>query len=109
MASRDETLRRNQHNHSDSNKLNRALPILNLPDTQSPASSLPGPMDTTSPSSKMGPPSRGTPEDNEAPGTRDTSGEIGSNTSSNAVSSTQAGLGQAPKVVQTAFIHKLYK
>ena len=71
-------------------------------------------MDVTSPTiAAMGPPTRGSPED-EANGTHEHSGisDDQSHTSSmlgpNAALAAQAGV-QQPKVVQTAFIHKLYK
>lgn len=110
MASRDDTSRHNQYIGShESNKLNRVLPILNLPEPHSSASPPSDPMEITSPSQKMGPPSRSSPEVSEATGAREGSGDTGGSTSLNAAVAAQAGSGQAPKVVQTAFIHKLYK
>jgi hypothetical protein len=71
-------------------------------------------MDVTSPTiAPMGPPARSSPED-EANGTHEHTGitdDQGHNSSMlgpNAAVAAQAGV-QQPKVVQTAFIHKLYK
>jgi hypothetical protein len=71
-------------------------------------------MDVTSPTiAPMGPPTRSSPED-EANGTHEHSGitdEQGYPSNMlgpNAAVAAQAGV-QQPKVVQTAFIHKLYK
>lgn len=67
-------------------------------------------MDVSSPANAtMGPPARTSP-DNEANGTGGVidQGHMGSMAGPNAAAAAQAGA-QAPKVVQTAFIHKLYK
>lgn len=70
-------------------------------------------MDVTSPTmATMGPPTRTSP-DNEANGAHEQPGGEDQNhapniVAPNAAAAAQAG-GQQPKVVQTAFIHKLYK
>jgi hypothetical protein len=70
-------------------------------------------MDVTSPTmATMGPPSRTSP-DNEANGTHEQpaaedQSHINNIVVPNAAAAAQAG-SQQPKVVQTAFIHKLYK
>jgi hypothetical protein len=61
----------------------------------------------------MGPPTRSSPEDeangtHEHPGIVDDQGQNTSMLGPNAAVAAQAGA-QQPKVVQTAFIHKLYK
>lgn len=94
---------------TDVNSSTRTVPILH------PAMPSPGdPMDVTSPTlAPMGPPARNSPED-EANGSHEQAGlaeDQGHNSSMlgpNAAVAAQAG-GQQPKVVQTAFIHKLYK
>jgi hypothetical protein len=71
-------------------------------------------MDVTSPTlAPMGPPARSSPEDeangsHEHTGMSDDQGHNPSMLGPNAAVAAQAGA-QQPKVVQTAFIHKLYK
>lgn len=90
----------------------RTIPILN-PTIKTSAPSPGDPMDVTSPTmATMGPPARTSPE-NEANGAHEHPGgeEQGHALNiavPNAAAAGQAG-GQQPKVVQTAFIHKLYK
>lgn len=99
----------------------RTLPILHTPTIQTTAASPRSPMDiaevTPPASAVMGPPSRTSPED--ANGQHDHSMNIGlgaglgdsltvGNNGPNAAVAAAAG-SQQPKVVQTAFIHKLYK
>ena len=98
---------------ADVNSSTRTVPILH-PAMQSSAPSPGDPMDVTSPTiAPMGPPARSSPED-EANGTHEHTGitdDHGHNSSMlgpNAAVAAQAGV-QQPKVVQTAFIHKLYK
>jgi hypothetical protein len=79
----------------------------------------PGPMDTTSPlSASMGPPTNSSPEveqGNVMNGDPASHNTAGSNTNAGMISATGPGAAvgvvaavQGPKVVQTAFIHKLY-
>ena len=89
----------------------RTVPILHPPILQTSAPSPTDPMDVTPPATAtMGPPTR-TSEENDANGTHESMG-IGDNPSSlagpNAAAAAATGA-QQPKVVQTAFIHKLYK
>lgn len=98
---------------SDTESSVRTVPILQPTIHKSTPS--PGePMDVTSPAmATMGPPSRTSP-DNDANGAHELAGGLadqGHNASMsgpNAAAAAQAGA-QQPKVVQTAFIHKLYK
>lgn len=98
---------------SDPRQTSRTVPLRQPPIvTTSPPS--PGdPMDVTTPTAAMGPPTR-TSEDSEPNGINDHMG-AGDQPSSgslaggpNAAAAAAAGA-QQPKVVQTAFIHKLYK
>jgi hypothetical protein len=98
---------------TDVNSATRTVPILH-PAMQSSAPSPGDPMDVTSPTLvPMGPPARSSPED-EANGNHehtsisDDQGHNPSMLGPNAAVAAQAGA-QQPKVVQTAFIHKLYK
>ena len=114
MGEQDESVRRSPFlNNNGVDSSTRTVPILH-PTIQTSAPSPGDPMDVTSPTMvTMGPPARSSPED-EANGSRDhngmmedqahTSGMLGPN----AAVAAQAGA-QQPKVVQTAFIHKLYK
>lgn len=93
---------------------NRALPIIQPPTINTSAPSPGDPMDVLSPGAlTMGPPSRSSPE-GESNGAREQNGLAGeqhqhnSAPGPNAAAAAQAG-SQAPKVVQTAFIHKLYR
>jgi hypothetical protein len=115
MDSSDERAQRNPFlSESDQTQNNvRTSPIIkpNVIDTSAPS---PGdPMEVTPPASAMmGPPARTSP-DNETNGIHDQMMMVdqphtGSLAGPNAASAAAAGT-QAPKVVQTAFIHKLYK
>jgi len=71
-------------------------------------------MDVTPPASTMGPPGHGTssPELDHAPGQNGTYGDashLPNGPTTNGLSAAAATSSQQPKVVQTAFIHKLYK
>ena len=98
---------------TDANSSTRTVPILHSA-MQSSAPSPGDPMDVTSPTiAPMGPPTRSSPEDeanctHEHPGITDDQGHTSSILGPNAAVAAQAGV-QQPKVVQTAFIHKLYK
>lgn len=100
-------------NSDSSQSTARTVPILQAPVIQTSAPSPGDPMEVTPPSTAMmGPPSRTSPE-NEANGGHDHMGmgdqpSSGSLAGPNAAAAAQAGA-QQPKVVQTAFIHKLYK
>jgi hypothetical protein len=91
----------------------RTVPILQPPILQTSAPSPGDPMDMTPPASAMmAPPSR-TSEESEANGVHDQmhvgdQPNTGSLAGPNAAAAAAAGA-QQPKVVQTAFIHKLYK
>jgi len=92
----------------------RTVPILLTPTNQHSTPAQGDPMDVSSPTNAtMGPPARTSPE-NETNGSREHSGamidqgHLGGISGPNAAAAAQAGA-QAPKVVQTAFIHKLYK
>jgi hypothetical protein len=89
----------------------RTVPILQPPVLQTSAPSPGDPMDVTPPATAMmAPPTRTSPE-NEANGVHDHMGDqpsSGSLAGPNAAAAAAAGA-QQPKVVQTAFIHKLYK
>lgn len=108
MASKDEIANQNHYNSdTDAIESNRALPIIQSNNTHSPAPSQDEPMDETPPPSNatMGPPARSSPDTE--PNGRDH--ELSGNTlGPSAAAAAQAGT-QTPKVVQTAFIHKLYK
>lgn len=114
MGEQDENVRRSPFmTNASSDSSTRTVPILH-PSIQTATSSPGDPMDVTSPTmAAMGPPARSSPED-EANGVRDHAGiaeEQGPNANMlgpNAAVAAQAGA-QQPKVVQTAFIHKLYK
>lgn len=115
MATMDERAMRSNFmsNSNTSQMTTRTIPILQTPRLQTSASSLGQPMDITPPATAMmGPPSRTSPE-NDANGAHDHMGMgeqpvTGSLAGPNAAAAAAAG-GQQPKVVQTAFIHKLYK
>lgn len=91
----------------------RTIPIIQPPVLQKPVTSLGEPMDMTPPATAMmAPPARASPE-NEANGTHDhmrmdDQSISGGMTGPSAAAAAAAGA-QQPKVVQTAFIHKLYK
>lgn len=91
----------------------RTVPIIQQPTLQPPAPSGDA-MDVTPPGSAiMGPPSRTSP-DNEANGLQehmivDDQPSSGSLATPSAAAAAAAGGGIQPKVVQTAFIHKLYR
>jgi hypothetical protein len=91
----------------------RTVPIIQPPILQTSAPSPGDPMDVTPPgTAMMGPPSRTSPE-NEANGIHEhmAGGDqpsSGSLAGPSAAAAAAAG-GSGPKVVQTAFIHKLYK
>jgi hypothetical protein len=114
MGEQDENVRRSPFTtNASGDPSTRTVPILH-PSIQTATSSPGDPMDVTSPTmAAMGPPARSSPED-EANGVRDQAGiveEQGHNSNMlgpNAAVAAQAGA-QQPKVVQTAFIHKLYK
>ena len=89
----------------------RTVPI--LAPSMLPTTSHADPMDTTSPSAMMAPPARTSPDS-------ESNGMNGNNMGAdhphngmmaepNAAAAAAAAGGQQPKVVQTAFIHKLYK
>ena len=117
MDSMDERAQRGPFNSNlDPNQTTaRTVPILQPPVLQTSAPSPGDPMEVTPPATAMmGPPSRASP-DRETNGIHDQMG-IGMGDSSNtgnmagpnAAAAAAAGA-QQPKVVQTAFIHKLYK
>ena len=112
MSEHDESVRKSPFVvDADMESSTRTVPIL-TPTIQTSAPSPGDPMDVTSPAmAAMGPPSRSSPEP-EANGTHDHSldeqGHAPSMLGPNAAVAAQAG-SQQPKVVQTAFIHKLYK
>jgi hypothetical protein len=91
----------------------RTIPILQSPAIQTSAPSPGDPMEVTPPASTMmGPPVRTSPH-TETNGVHDQmvmadQPQTGSLAGPNAAAAAAAG-GQQPKVVQTAFIHKLYK
>ena len=90
----------------------RHIPILPSSAT-SIAFSQPDAMDVTTPTSAMGPPMNSSPEmehdsTNHAPSQSDIS-NITNGVSGGSLSAAAAASSQQPKVVQTAFIHKLYK
>jgi hypothetical protein len=91
----------------------RTVPILQPPTLHTSPPSPGDPMDVTPPATiSMGPPSRTSP-DTEANGGHDQmvlgdQPSSGSLAGPNAAAAAAAGA-QQPKVVQTAFIHKLYK
>ena len=91
----------------------RTVPIIQPPILQTSTPSAGDPMDVTPPgTAMMGPPSRTSP-DNEANGIHDhmiggDQPSSGSLAGPSAAAAAAAG-GSGPKVVQTAFIHKLYK
>jgi hypothetical protein len=97
---------------TDDEPSSRTVPILS-PATRTSAPSPGDPMDVTSPTiASMAPPARASP-DTEANGSQEHMGLEDHNQASsinapNAAAAAQSG-GQQPKVVQTAFIHKLYK
>jgi hypothetical protein len=97
---------------SDPGQTARTVPILQPPVLQTSAPSPTDPMEVTPPATAMmGPPAR-TSEESDANGTNEHMGIGDQNASSlagpNAAAAAAAGA-QQPKVVQTAFIHKLYK
>jgi hypothetical protein len=114
MVEQEENLRRGPFvNSTGGDPATRTVPII-TPVIQTSAPSPGDPMDVTSPTiAPMGPPVRTSPE-SETNGTRNHTGipDEQSNASNmlgpNAAVAAQAGA-QQPKVVQTAFIHKLYK
>ncbi len=114
MGEHDESAQKSPFvNDGDVEPSTRTVPIL-TPTIQTSAPSPGDPMDVTSPTmATMGPPSRSSPEP-EANGTHDHGGILDdqghapSMLGPNAAVAAQAGA-QQPKVVQTAFIHKLYK
>jgi hypothetical protein len=89
----------------------RTVPILQPPILQTSAPSPTDPMEVTPPATAtMGPPTR-TSEENDTNGTHENMGmgdHTGSLAGPNAAAAAATGA-QQPKVVQTAFIHKLYK
>lgn len=97
----------------DPSQMVRTIPILQPPILHTSAPSPGDPMEVTPPSSAMmAPPVRTSPE-GEANGAHDhmmmsDQPHTGSLAGPNAAAAAAAG-GQQPKVVQTAFIHKLYK
>jgi hypothetical protein len=109
----DERAQRSPFLSDPDHTIARTVPILQSTIVQSSAPSLGDPMDVTPPASAMmGPPTR-TSEENEANGIHEHMGMIdqpstGSLAGPNAAAAAAAGA-QQPKVVQTAFIHKLYK
>ena len=98
---------------SDPGQTARTVPILQPPILQTSSPSPTDLMEVTPPATAMmGPPTR-TSEENDANGTHDHMGmgdqqNTGSLAGPNAAAAAAAGA-QQPKVVQTAFIHKLYK
>jgi hypothetical protein len=96
----------------DQSTAKRTVPILQLSSHNS-GSSVGDPMDVTPPATAvMGPPARTSPE-GETNGGHESTGAGPTEQSSNmagpnAAAAAAAGA-QQPKVVQTAFIHKLYK
>ncbi|KAI9742493.1 MAG: hypothetical protein M1818_004027 [Claussenomyces sp. TS43310] len=111
MNAQDESAQRSpMTSDNDPASSARTVPILQTPTIRTSAPSPVDPMDVTSPKiATMGPPARNSPEA-DANGAREHSmgdhGTLGS-IGPNAAAAAQAG-SQAPKVVQTAFIHKLY-
>jgi hypothetical protein len=100
-------------NDSDLGQTARTVPIIQPPTVQTSAPSPTDPMEVTLPATAMmGPPTR-TSEENDANGTHEHLGmgdqqNTGSLAGPNAAAAAATGA-QQPKVVQTAFIHKLYK
>ncbi|WEW59394.1 Flocculation suppression protein [Emydomyces testavorans] len=90
----------------------RSIPVLSA--SISPSDPMPGdPMDVSPPASAaMGPPSQSSPEVEQGP-TSHTNGNTGESGASQNTAAGQptgaAAAAQQPKVVQTAFIHKLYR
>ncbi|CZT42167.1 related to heat shock transcription factor HSF21 [Rhynchosporium secalis] len=97
-------------------KISRTVPILRTPTLLTSAPSPAGPMDVTPNSSvMMAPPARTSPDDMETNGLHDHIMNDQPHTGSlaggpNAASAAAAGAAgaQQPKIIQTAFIHKLY-
>ena len=90
----------------------RTVPILQPPTLQTSAPSPVDPMEVTPPASAMMAPPTRTSEENDANGTHENTGmdqqNAGLMAGPNAAAAAATGA-QQPKVVQTAFIHKLYK
>jgi hypothetical protein len=90
----------------------RTVPILQPSIVQTSAPSPADPMEVSPPAPAMMPPPTRTSEENDANGTHEHMGmgdqHTGSLAGPNAAAAAAAGA-QQPKVVQTAFIHKLYK
>lgn len=114
MASTDERAQRSpfMSDQDPSQTTARTVPILQTPTLLTSAPSPGDPMDVTPPASAMmAPPARTSP-DMEANGVHDQmmgdQPSSGSLAGPNAAAAAAAGA-QQPKVVQTAFIHKLYK
>lgn len=91
----------------------RSIPVLSA--SISPSDPSPGdPMDVSPPASAaMGPPSQSSPEIDQGPMSHTNGNNAGDMGGSQNASSSQptgaAAAAQQPKVVQTAFIHKLYR
>ena len=96
---------------SQQNGGHRNIPI--LPSTTKPMDHMQGdPMDLTPPTTAMGPPVHSSPEMEHQGGANGTYGDPGSGhggPTANGLSAAAATSSQQHKVVQTAFIHKLYK
>jgi hypothetical protein len=102
---------------SDSTQANsRMLPILQPPTVQTSAPSPGDPMEVTSPSTAMmGPPTKSLDDgdtngihDHMGMGDQPSTGSLAGPSAAAAAAAAASGAAQ-PKVVQTAFIHKLYK
>ena len=98
--------------HEETSPTTRQLPVMSSSNKSS-ESPKHDPMDLTSPTARMGPPrSKDSPEADQGSFNGSANGAetpTGVNTSPNQALGAAAAAAQGPKVVQTAFIHKLYK
>jgi len=87
--------------------IHKSIPI--LPSSSSNMNHTPDPMDVT-PSANMGPPTQSSPITDRNPNSQQSTSDNEPTTNGTSVSAVgAAAAAQQPKVVQTAFIHKLYK
>jgi len=86
--------------------IHKSIPI--LPSSSSSMNHTPDPMDVT-PSVNMGPPSQSSPVTDRNPSSQQTSDNEPTTNGTSVSAVGAAAAAQQPKVVQTAFIHKLYK
>lgn len=111
MASATESIQRSPFTADHlSSGIHKSIPI--LPSSSSSSSSMnhtPDPMDVT-PSTNMGPPAQSSPVTDRNPNSQLSASDNEPTTNgAGATSVGAAAAAQQPKVVQTAFIHKLYK